>query len=224
LPGSEGRWSLLPAPATSAASATERQFAWATQVVERFGVVTRDLLAREAPRGGFSAVYPVLKAMEESGRVRRGYFVEGLGGVQFAQAGAEQLLRGATPEGEVRPVALAATDPANAYGAALAWPAATVDDARPKRAAGARVVLCEGRLLAFCSATGRDLTTFFEPHDRQAAERLARALVDAADFLGAWWFERIDGHPPDRAPLTPLLVDAGFELTARGIRCLPSPA
>ncbi|MEM1304242.1 MAG: DEAD/DEAH box helicase, partial [Planctomycetota bacterium] len=170
MPGSEGRWSLVT---PSAATPTERQAAIATQLVERHGVLTRPAVGREQTAGGFSAIYPVLKAMEESGRVRRGYFVEGLGGAQFAAAGADDLLR-AKPDDTDEPqaVILAATDPANAYGAALPWPEASGDKdkdtaGRPQRAAGALVVLLEGRLTAYVGRTGRRLTTFLADDEPQ---------------------------------------------------------
>src|SRR5690606_23088863 len=121
LPGSEGRWALLRSRNAAIPNPTQRVAALAQQLVERHGILTRDQLAREQIEGGFSAVYPVLKAMEESGRVRRGYFVEGQGGAQFAAAGADQLLREPAPSGPIRPLVLAATDPASAYGTSVPW-------------------------------------------------------------------------------------------------------
>ncbi len=125
LPGSEGRWSLGGRAGVTAVSPTERAAAIAGQLVERYGVLTRELAASEALAGGFSAIYPVLKAMEEAGRLRRGYFVAEQGAAQFALPGAADRLREleqqpAREPGEVR--VLAATDPANPYGSALPWP------------------------------------------------------------------------------------------------------
>jgi ATP-dependent Lhr-like helicase len=222
LPGSEGRWTLLPPLDGAQASATERLCAWAGQLVLRYGVVTRELLARETPRGGFAAVYPVLKAMEEAGRLRRGYFVEGLGGLQFAQPGAEQLLRVPPAKSGDAPLLLAAADPANPYGAALPWPAAPASEARPKRAAGARVLLAEGELLAYLSPSGRDLATFVDP-DGDAARLLADALADAAGGDAACLLQRIDGRSPADSPWLAALQQAGFQLTSRGLRRLRTP-
>ncbi|HEY4119772.1 MAG TPA: crosslink repair DNA glycosylase YcaQ family protein, partial [Byssovorax sp.] len=122
-PGSEGRWSLVRRPRAAAPSETERRAALTRALLDRHGVVTREAVQAEGIEGGFSAVYEVLKAMEEAGRVRRGYFVEGLGATQFALPGADDRLR-ALREAPREPgvVVLAATDPANPYGAALAWP------------------------------------------------------------------------------------------------------
>ncbi|HEY8167181.1 MAG TPA: DEAD/DEAH box helicase, partial [Candidatus Limnocylindrales bacterium] len=151
-PEAAGRWSLVRDARQSAAaltgrdpSPTERRHALATRLLERQGIVTRDGVAGEGIAGGFGAVYPILRELEERGRVRRGYFVEGLGGAQFALPGAVDRLRaarGAADAGEVaRAVVLAMTDPANPWGAALPWPRRDDADRRPlPRAAGASVV------------------------------------------------------------------------------------
>jgi ATP-dependent Lhr-like helicase len=127
LPGSEGRWTLLPPPGrihVAVPTTTERQTAIAAQLIERHGVLTKEMLAREQVAGGFAGLYPVLKAMEEAGRVRRGYFVAGLGAAQFASPGAEDRLRDFRTAIDVgQAVVVAATDPANPWGNALAWPA-----------------------------------------------------------------------------------------------------
>ena len=122
-PSGAGRWSLLPVP-RKAPSSTDRALALAEQLLARHGVLTRDAVMAEDPPGGFGAIYPVLKGLEEAGRVRRGYFVAGLGGSQFAHPGALERLRALRePDPDApRAVVLAATDPANPYGAALPWP------------------------------------------------------------------------------------------------------
>ncbi len=125
LPGSEGRWSLLPRAGSQVATPTERLTAIASQLAERYGVLTRELVASEGLAGGFSAIYPVLKAMEEAGRLRRGYFIAGQGAAQFAVPGAEDRLRELDQRraDEAREtLVLAATDPASPYGSALRWP------------------------------------------------------------------------------------------------------
>ncbi|MEM9185810.1 MAG: hypothetical protein AAGB00_04865, partial [Planctomycetota bacterium] len=226
MPGSEGRWSLVT---PSAATPTERQAAIATQLVERHGVLTRPAVGREQTAGGFSAIYPVLKAMEESGRVRRGYFVEGLGGAQFAAAGADDLLR-AKPDDTDEPqaVILAATDPANAYGAALPWPGGAgakggndyTDPLRPQRAAGALVVLADGNLVGYVGRGGTKLTTFLadaEPDRSRETRLLAEALVDRAATRQPIRLEKIDGAAPEESPLAGALAEAGFLATSRGL-------
>ena len=121
-PSAQGRWSLVPA---SLASPTEWSHAFANQLLNRYGVLTRESAASENLPGGFSAIYDVLKALEESGRIRRGYFVAGLGATQFALPAAVDLLRSlrnGPPLEKPEMVTLAATDPANFYGSVLRWP------------------------------------------------------------------------------------------------------
>ncbi|HEY5677334.1 MAG TPA: DEAD/DEAH box helicase, partial [Myxococcales bacterium] len=144
-PGSEGRWSLLPAPSGTPA---ERAAALAQALLARHGIVTRETVHAEDVAGGFAAVYPVLKVMEEGGRARRGYFVAGLGGAQFAVPGAEDRLRSfRQPAAEPLTLVIAASDPANPYGATLPWPRKGEDgESRAQRAAGAQVVLHDGAL------------------------------------------------------------------------------
>ncbi len=226
LPGSEGRWSLLPIEGT--VTPTERQTALVTQLLERYGIFTRSMASRELTMGGFAALYPVLKAMEEAGRARRGYFVEGLGGAQFACAGADDLLRAPPNTDREQPLLLAANDPASAYGAALPWPkqdtdssddASKADAARSQRAAGALVVLAEGKLLGYLGKTGRKLTTFLAENEparshqtRQLAEALARRAKDRSPVL----LEQIDGASPEQSPIREALAAAGFVAMSRG--------
>jgi ATP-dependent Lhr-like helicase len=135
------------------------------QLLERHGVVTREAARAEGIAGGYAAVYPVLRALEESGRARRGYFVAGLGAAQFALPGAVDRLRAAreSPEQAVATLVLAATDPAQPYGAALPWPDVSEGSARPTRSAGSFVILHAGELVAYLERGGRKLTTFAEP-------------------------------------------------------------
>ena len=225
-PGSEGRWSLLSRPAArKAATETLRRAALARSLLERHGVLTREAVHAEGITGGFSAVYEVLKAMEESGRVRRGYFVAGLGATQFALPGADDRLRAARdPEGEPRAVSIAATDPANPYGAALAWPETTTPEgaaARPQRAAGAHVILLDGELVGYVGRTEKNLLTFLpreEPERGRAAQALAGALAAVVDDerRRSLLIARIDGGDPAKSPLGERLVAAGFTLTIKG--------
>ncbi|HYO86159.1 MAG TPA: ATP-dependent helicase [Dermatophilaceae bacterium] len=243
-----GRWSLLPALEPDP---TLRGFAAAEVLLDRHGVLTRPATVVEDIPGGFAAVYRVLATAEDAGKVRRGYFVEGLGASQFASVGAVDRLR-AGRRGEGRPTAdpgpqhrleggpaealvLAATDPANPYGAALGWPdraisavgqggeegsGSTRPGHRPGRKAGALVVLLDGELVWYVERGGRTLLTFTEETDRleSAAYALARTVHDGA--LGRLTVERADGgsvlgsaHPAARA-----LAAAGFHATPRGLR------
>jgi ATP-dependent Lhr-like helicase len=171
--------------------------------------------------GGFAAVYPVLKALEEAGRCRRGYFVEGLGGAQFALPGAVDRMRTlARDDVDTSAVVLAATDPANPYGAALPWPERPEGDVghRPGRKVGAVVVLVGGRLALYLERGGRTLLSFCE---EDAMLRAAVAgLADAADrgMLGRLSLERADGGAVLDTPLAQALVAAGFRPTPRGLR------
>ena len=128
-------------------TATEAAHARALQLLERYGVLTREAALGEGAEGGFAGVYPVLKALEERGQVRRGYFVAGLGAAQFAVAGAvDRLRRERDDDDDQPPVVLAATDPAQPFGAAIPWPETS---GRPARAAGALVVLAGSDALAY---------------------------------------------------------------------------
>ena len=161
-PAGSGRWSLVAPLFDPAPSPTETAHAIAVQLLERHGVVTREAVRAEGTPGGFAAVYPVLRALEESGRARRGWFVAGLGAAQFALPGAVDRLRAhrTTPADEPARVAvLAATDPAQPYGAALGWPERE-GSSRPSRTAGAHVVLVDGECVAFIERGGRSLLTF----------------------------------------------------------------
>jgi ATP-dependent Lhr-like helicase len=217
-----GRWSRAPVPRKPAAP-TERALALAEQLLERHGVLTRDAIAAEDVPGAFGALYPVLKTLEESGRVRRGYFVAGLGGSQFAHAGALDRLRSLKePDPEAPQAAvLAATDPANAYGAALAWP--KTEAARLMRAAGAHVALVDGRLAAFLGKGERDVATFLPAHEpgrSSVARALAAALARWAALTGraAFGWSVADGQPLTASPLAPFLVEAGFQRSGPGYR------
>ena len=179
-----GRWSLVTRGAS--ATTTERLKALAEQLLARHGVLTREAVIAEGVAGGFSTLYPVLKAFEETGRVRRGYFVSGLGGSQFAQPGALDRLRALretsadtlSGDGPTPAVVLAATDPANPFGAALAWP----EGVKGMRAAGAHVVLVDGALAAYLPRGEGDLMASL-PADEPLRAQTARAIALA---LGAW--------------------------------------
>lgn len=219
-PEAAGRWSLATHTG-DAQNPTERVHTLATALLERHGVVTRECAATEGLAGGFSAIYPVLKAMEESGRVRRGYFIEGLGGAQFALPGAVDRLRACRDApSEATALALAATDPANPYGAALPWPGReSTGRSGPQRAAGAFVVLVSGEPVLYLERSGRGLVTFPAAEDR---DRLAAALSVLLEGPGltrgrSITIERIDTEPAATSPLAGVLLDAGFVPGYRGL-------
>ncbi|SCF38218.1 ATP dependent helicase, Lhr family [Micromonospora purpureochromogenes] len=225
-----GRWSRLPERDTDP---TRRSAALADLLLERHGVVTRGAVMAEQVVGGFAAVYPVLSALEERGAARRGYFVEGLGAAQFAVPGAVDRIRAlADPVDGARgrggpAVVLAATDPANPYGAALPWPERVVDSGdgaapatghRAGRKAGALVVLVDGDLVLYVERGGRTILSFTD--DAEALAAAGKALADAvhSGALGAMSVERADGEAVRSSPLRDALTAAGFRATPRGLR------
>jgi ATP-dependent helicase Lhr and Lhr-like helicase len=210
-PRAAGRWSLVRELLEPPAPATERLHAEATTLLQRHGVLTREAVVGEGWPGGFAGLYPVLRAMEEAGRVRRGYFVDGLGGSQFALPGAVDRLRAAR-EAERTVVALAATDPANPYGAALPWPVGDAEAGRMARAAGAFVVLDGGELRLYLERGGRSLLT----RGAVAVEHV-RALAAVAIRTGRVEVQRVDGAPVRQSPLAPALLEAGFGQSPRGL-------
>jgi ATP-dependent Lhr-like helicase len=227
-PSAVGRWSLLPATGAGP-TATERLKSIAEQLVRRHGVLTRDAVAFEAVPGGFAGVYPVLRALDEAGRIRRGYFVAGLGGLQFASPSALDRMRGLRdPEPQApQAVVLASADPANPYGAALPWPrvpAAEPGEApRLARAAGSHVVLVDGALAATVSARTRQIASFLPSEQaarRRVGEAAARALARWCEETGrpalGWAVE--PGPTLAESPLAPFLAEAGFVRSGPGFR------
>jgi ATP-dependent Lhr-like helicase len=220
--GSEGRWSLRGARGGARPSDTDRRMAVARSLLDRYGVVTREAAHAEGIAGGFAVVYDVLKALEDQGRVRRGYFVEGRGGAQFALPGADERLRARRdPRDDVAPIVLAATDPANAWGALLDWPSGT-GEGRPQRAAGALVILHEGALLGWLGRGEHPLLTFLPPEEparSEAARQLARALADRVERgkRRALLVATVDGVEAAHSPLAPAFAAAGFTPTLRGL-------
>ncbi len=280
-PTVSGRWSLLPGRGTTetaddSTDQTVRAHALALTLLDRHGVLTRGAVAAERIAGGFAAVYPVLRAMEEAGQCRRGYFVEGLGGAQFALPGAVDRMRaladpvgvprgaggdgspsrgaggdgspprgargdgspprgvwgdgspqergglgGSSPRGSTALV-LAAPDPAQPYGAALAWPerpGETAASHRPGRKAGALVVLLEGALVLYVERGGRTLLSWTDDPEQLAASANALAAAVRDGALGRLTVERADGERAGGdSPLTQALEAAGFRPTPRGLR------
>ncbi|MGH9189382.1 MAG: Lhr family helicase [Acidimicrobiales bacterium] len=217
-PRGQGRWSLVEAELPPGdVTSTARMSALAGSLLERHGVLTREAVRGEGHPGGFAAVYPVLRAMEESGKARRGYFVAGLGGAQFALPGAVDRMR-ARPEPPARPKAmvLAATDPANAYGLSLPWPRPELqgagDRAGPRRVAGAYVVLVDGMASLYLERGGKGLLAL-RPFDGGWEEVAVAGLVRLVDDgrLRRLAIERFDDA------LAPVLRAAGFVPSPRGL-------
>jgi ATP-dependent Lhr-like helicase len=217
-PTTAGRWSATP---ERSHDQTRRLHATAENLLERHGIVTRGAVAAEHITGGFAAVYPVLKAFEATGRCRRGYFVAGLGGAQFALPGAVDRMRAlTTPDlsaAHSACVVMAATDPANPYGAAIGWPDHDGTH-RPGRKAGALVVLVDGALCLYVERGGKSLLSYSEdPATIQpAADALALAVREG--LLGRLAVERADGTSVVNSPLGAALETAGFHPTPRGLR------
>jgi ATP-dependent helicase Lhr and Lhr-like helicase len=220
-PEAAGRWSLVEAPA---GSATERLHATALALLDRYGIVTREAVVSESIDGGFSAVYPVLRALEEAGRIRRGYFIDTLGAAQFALAGAIERLRSAREPGrdaaERTVHLLAAADPANPYGAAIAWPRRGENDRRPlQRAAGAYVVLVDGVAAVYVDRGGGSIQTLPASDDPDVGEAAARALgpLVADGRVRELVITKVDGEPVSSSPFRERLVAAGFTPGYRGL-------
>jgi ATP-dependent Lhr-like helicase len=192
---------------------TELAHARALQLLERHGVLTREAALAEGVEGGFAGLYGILSALEERGQIRRGYFVAGLGAAQFALPGAVDRLRGHREPSEDDPVlALAAVDPAQPYGAGLAWP----DSAgRPSRSAGAYVVLVEGVAHAFLERGARSLVLFPGAHDDDRWVAALQGLVKDGR-LRQVEARKIDGEPWGDSAVTARLVDHGFQLGYQG--------
>jgi ATP-dependent Lhr-like helicase len=200
------------------ADPTRTAHAQALLMLERHGVVTRGAVVAEGAT--FAKVYRVLAGLEETGRCRRGYFVEGLGAAQFAVAGAVDRLRAQartieSGEAEDEAVVLAATDPASPYGAALPWPAHDGTH-RPARKAGAVVVLVGGRLVLWVEKGGRTVLCWGTESLDEAAAALAAAASRGA--LGRIHVEKADGEPVLVSPLGEALARNGFRLTPKGLR------
>ena len=238
-PSSAGRWSRLP---ERLGDPTRRAHALGEALLDRYGVVTRGSVIGERISGGYAGVYSVLSIYEEAGRARRGYFVEGLGAAQFAAEGAVDRLRalaasvdpgesrseGSRETERVGALVLAATDPANAYGAALPWPVRPSGPAgspighRPGRKAGALVVLVDGELVLYVERGGRTLLSWSEEPEllRPAVDALALTVRDG--WLGKLTVAKTDGADVLSAgrdsALARALAAAGFRSTPQGLR------
>lgn len=222
-PEASGRWSLVRSYFSYEPSPEERQAALAQSLLDRYGIVVREAAHAEGVFGGWAALYPVLRAMEEAGRARRGHFVEGLGAAQFATAGAVDRLRALREPGETpRTRLLAATDPANPYGAALPWPEGTAGR-KPARMAGAVAILVDGSLAAWMGKTERRLLTFVGQVKNRSATAVTREIASAlAASVGAkrrraLLIGEVDGQPAAESSMADAFRGAGFIATSRGL-------
>ncbi len=215
-----GRWVRLDRaeidPTTAAAAACEI-------LLDRYGVVTKGAVVAEEVPGGFARIYKALSVFEDSGQARRGYFVDGLGGAQFAAGTTVDTLRDAAPiprEESLRAVVLAATDPADPYGAALGWPASARPESghRPGRKPGALVVLVDGEATLFVERGGKRILTFTDQTDR--LEAAAAALTDAVrrGRVPRIHIDQVDGDAAARTGLGAILAEQGFASTPKGLR------
>jgi ATP-dependent Lhr-like helicase len=222
-PAVQGRWSLTSALLDRAPASGPKLRAQAELMLERYGIVTRETVLAEGIPGGFSALYGELSNLEMLGTARRGYFVEGLGGAQFALAGAVERLR-TLPHPEGRYLLLAATDPANPYGASLSWPKRDWIDAgesgrggrRPSRTPGAYVLLRDGEAQLYCERGGRGLLRLARLEDDALVDAISE-LADAAreGLIPKLGIERLDGEPVIGSGYEESLIAAGFSRQPR---------
>jgi ATP-dependent Lhr-like helicase len=220
-----GRWWLVDDLVDAGIPATARLLAWAEVLLERYGVVSREAAVAEDLPGGFAQLYRVLSGMEDGGRVRRGYFVDGLAGAQFARPGIVDRLRSdvmEAAESSPRVGVLAAVDPANPWGALLPWPDAGRHDrvVRARRVPGARVFLLDGAPVLYLAGNLRHLLTFPETTGDDAA--LMAAVLALAGLprrlrRGSLTIERVDGEAVTESPLLGFLLESGFTRDYRGV-------
>jgi len=215
-PTVQGRWALTDTIFRNEPEPAQRRRTQAELLLERYGIVTREQVLAEGISGGFSILYDALSQLETLGVCRRGYFVEGLGGAQFALPGAVERLRSQRAVEESAPIVLAATDPAQPYGAALPWPQRPDDARRPARVRGAYVVLAGAEPVLYVEKGGRGIVTLVEAED----PRLRASFAALAAFVTAGRgrkvsLERVDGEPVVGSPLEPLLVEVGFRAGPR---------
>ncbi|MEJ7786230.1 MAG: DEAD/DEAH box helicase, partial [Solirubrobacteraceae bacterium] len=212
----QGRWALTSTIFRCVAAPDQVRRTQAELLLERYGIVTREHVLAEGIPGGFSMLYDSFNALETLGVCRRGYFVEGLGGAQFALPGAVERLRAQKVSDEAPPMVLAATDPAQPYGASLPWPKRDDEHKRPQRAAGAHVVLSGAEPVVYVERGGRGLLTLVDADDarlRPALEALAAFVL--GDRRRKLSLERVDGEPVVGSGWEDLLIELGFRAGPR---------
>lgn len=209
-PAAGGRWSRVDELVRAEPAPTEILHARAVCLLERYGVVSREAVVAEGLPGGFSALYPVLREMEAAGRVRRGWFVDGFGGAQFALPGAVDRLRGHRGDARETQV-VGATDPALAWGALLPWPATVDASSRPRRAAGCRVVLVDGQPALHLGKGDKRAILFRRALDEDGVlEAAVQALSSTLDH-GSLGIEILDGVRATDHAAVGRLCAAGFQ-------------
>ena len=238
-PAGQGRWVLLPSIPGAAAVDATFSAGRAELLLARYGVVVREVAAQESLPGGFAAVYPALRRMEEAGRCRRGLFVQDLGPTQFALPAAVELLRSLRePPALPETVLLSAVDPANPYGSILPWPSAPEADGVSnsgdperslQRSASAYVILCDGACVAYLRPRSGELTVRL-PSPAQSLERTSKALCEQLALLGrrllarsegtsaSLCIEKINERPASQHPLASLLLASSFFATPAGLQ------
>jgi ATP-dependent Lhr-like helicase len=214
-----GRWSLVADLTGAGGGPTERAHARATMLLARWGVVTRDVVGIEALPGGFAPIQRVLREMEDVGKVRRGYFVEGLGGAQYAAPGAVDRLRTMRPDDRGDVLVLAATDPANVWGALVPWPARDGVPSGARRTTGAVVVLVDGVPVIWLERGAKRIVTFPAADDARTFELAARALPRGAERRRgkALRVETIAGVPARGSRFADALRAVDFRGDVRGL-------
>jgi ATP-dependent Lhr-like helicase len=223
VPG--GRWSLVAHLVDPDCNDTNRTIARANQLLDRYGIVSREVAAAENLRGGFGPLYRVLSTLEEAGRVRRGYFIEGLSGAQFARPGTIDRIRAAQPDTDLAGAhpaieILPVVDPANPWGNLLPWPETGQPNLKPRRVSGAWVLLHQGLAVLYLGPRGRQLLTFPAALNDPA---VATAAFEALQRLpqrtrrGTLIIEKIDGVPVADSPHLQGLLGAGFVNDYRGV-------
>jgi ATP-dependent Lhr-like helicase len=209
-----GRWSLTETLFANAPAQGPRTRAQAELMLERYGIVTRETVLAEGIPGGFSSLYGELSNLEMLGTARRGYFVEGLGGAQFALAGAVERLRG-LPHREGEYMILAATDPAQPYGAALAWPK-RAEGRRPARTAGAYVLLRDGNPVIYVERGGKGIVRLVELEGEELTAAISELASAAQEkLIPKLGIERVDGEPVMGSGLEEEIIAAGFSRQPR---------
>ena len=216
-PAIGGRWSLLTDPEPDP---TLRATAAASLLLDRYGVVTRGSVQSEGLPGGFAQAYRVLAGFEQAGHCRRGYVIEKLGAAQFAASATVDRLRefaGLTDPPPLRAFTLAATDPANPYGAALAWPSLEGVTHRPGRKAGGLVVIVDGSLALYLERGGKSALAFTDDEAVLAAAAGDLAATARARRLATLTIEQVNGAFVYGTPVGRALRDAGFVESPRGL-------
>ena len=222
IESASGRWVLVSSLLYGTPPDTERLMAWSNTMLERYGVVSREAVASEGLPGGFTPLYQTYKALEETGRVRRGYFVDGLSGAQFARAHTVDRLRAESREDHPKPVVLSTPDPANPYGSLLPWPE---NSGRPRRASGSLVVLVDGHPVFFLEKGGKKLTTFGRAEEPSSLEAAIDGLREVARQKRgrSLKLQEIDGEPARKSPLASRLLAAGFRVDLQGLILMETP-